>query len=103
MSSISSTDRARFGGYRMPAEWEPHLATYLVWPHNPDTWPGKFELIPRAYARMAASIAMFEPVRLLVKDREQGEIARSMTYDAAKELGPIKGVEILTIPTNDSW
>ncbi|HYA34189.1 MAG TPA: agmatine deiminase family protein, partial [Candidatus Binataceae bacterium] len=36
-------------------------------------------------------------------DREQGEIARSMIYDAAKEFGPIKGVEILTIPTNDSW
>ena len=52
--------------YRMPAEWEPHLATYLVWPHNRDTWPGKFELIPPIFARMAAAIAQFDPVRILV-------------------------------------
>jgi len=44
-------------GYRMPAEWEPHLATYLVWPHNRDTWPGKFEAIPPVFAQMAAAIA----------------------------------------------
>ena len=40
----------------MPPEWAPHLACYLVWPHNPDTWPGKFELIPPLYARMVAAI-----------------------------------------------
>ena len=37
-------------GHRMPAEWTPHLATYLVWPHNRDTWPGKFDVIPPIYA-----------------------------------------------------
>ena len=44
------------------------LATYLVWPHNRDTWPGKFEAIPPVFARMAAAIAEFEPLRLLVGD-----------------------------------
>ncbi|HKR94933.1 MAG TPA: agmatine deiminase family protein, partial [Candidatus Angelobacter sp.] len=33
-------------GYRMPAEWEPHAATWLAWPHNKNDWPGKFEAIP---------------------------------------------------------
>ncbi len=50
----------------MPPEWAPHLACYLVWPHNRDTWPGKFEVIPPIYAAMVASIAQFEPVRLMV-------------------------------------
>ena len=27
-------------GYRWPAEWEPHAATWLAWPHKPNTWPG---------------------------------------------------------------
>ena len=31
---------------RMPAEWEPHAATWIAWPHNPDDWPGKFQPIP---------------------------------------------------------
>src|SRR5690606_38496248 len=30
-------------GYRMPAEWEPHTATWLTWPHCEETWPGKLE------------------------------------------------------------
>ncbi|HET9364853.1 MAG TPA: agmatine deiminase family protein, partial [Candidatus Angelobacter sp.] len=33
-------------GYRMPAEWAPHAATWLAWPHNKNDWPGKFEAIP---------------------------------------------------------
>ena len=27
-------------GFRMPAEWEPHAATWLAWPHVPRDWPG---------------------------------------------------------------
>ena len=56
MSALSDEHRRRLARYRMPAEWEPHLATYLVWPHNRDTWPGKFDAIPPLYAAMAAAI-----------------------------------------------
>jgi agmatine deiminase len=37
-------------GYRMPAEWEPHEATWLAWPHNPEDWPGKFQSRQRSGA-----------------------------------------------------
>jgi agmatine/peptidylarginine deiminase len=37
-------------GYRMPAEWEPHAATWLAWPHKRESWPDKFEPIPLLYA-----------------------------------------------------
>src|SRR5216683_9725 len=57
MSAILPTDRDRLIGYRMPAEWAPHVATYIVWPHNLETWPGKFDPIPLVFARMAAAIA----------------------------------------------
>ncbi len=66
----------------MPAEWAPHLATYLVWPHNLDTWPGKFEPIPPLFAQMAAAIAHFEPVRILVNDADVIADVRAMIANA---------------------
>jgi agmatine deiminase len=92
----------------MPPEWAPHLACYLVWPHNRDTWPGKFEVIPPIYARMVAAIADFEPVRLMVNDQTQIEEVRAMIREAARAHGyeddaTIRRVEIFHLPTNDSW
>ena len=60
-------------GYRMPAEWEPHEATWLAWPHNPEDWPGKFQAIPWIYAEIVRLLAMRERVHLLVQnEKEQG-------------------------------
>src|SRR5712675_3087956 len=52
-------------GYRMPAEWEPHAATWLSWPHKLESWPGKFEPIPPLYARLVRELAAGEPVCIL--------------------------------------
>jgi agmatine deiminase len=90
----------------MPAEWEPHLATYLVWPHNLDTWPGKFELVPPIFARIAAVLACFEPVRILVGDETQIPSIREMIAAAPGpdgELAQLGRIELLPIATNDSW
>ena len=90
----------------MPSEWAPHQATYLVWPHNRDTWPGKFEPIPRAFANIAAAIAAFEPVRLIVNDNDAAEIdaVRAMVRDAARGDDAVtRRVEIFALETNDSW
>lgn len=51
--------------YRWPAEWELHDATWVAWPVNPNTWPGIFDRIPAAFAEFVATIARFEPVRIL--------------------------------------
>jgi agmatine/peptidylarginine deiminase len=59
---------ARELGYRMPAEWEPHEATWLAWPHNPEDWPGKFQAIPWLYAEIVRLLAAHELVHLLVED-----------------------------------
>jgi agmatine deiminase len=106
VSTIPAGDRQRFASYRMPPEWAPHAATYLVWPHNLDTWPGKFEPIPAVFAQMAAAIAHFEPVRILIKDSLVGEEVAALIRAAPGPFGdPVRldRIELLPIATNDSW
>src|SRR5258707_13023012 len=55
-------------GFRMPAEWEPHEATWLAWPHEKSDWPGKFAPIPWLYGEIVRHLARVELVRILVGD-----------------------------------
>lgn len=90
----------------MPAEWDPHLATYLVWPHNLETWPGKFEPIPPVFAQMAAAIAHFEPLRVLVNDAGQLDEVRAMIRQAPSPDGSdvrMDRIDLIAVATNDSW
>jgi len=52
----------------MPAEWQPHAATWLAWPHNISDWPGKFQVIPWVYADIVKHLAEDETVHILVND-----------------------------------
>jgi agmatine deiminase len=52
----------------MPAEWEPHAATWLAWPHHRGDWPGRFEPIPWVYAEIIRNLARHERVELIVND-----------------------------------
>src|SRR5580704_16080892 len=61
---------------RMPAEWEPHAATWLAWPHYKDDWPGKFETIPWVYAEIIRHLARHERVELIVNDAASERRAR---------------------------
>ena len=55
-------------GFRMPAEWEPHAATWLSWPHKESSWPGKLERIPPIWVEMVRALAGGEAVNILVND-----------------------------------
>lgn len=57
-------------GLRMPAEWEPHRATWLAWPHQRDDWPGKFAPIPWVYGEIVRHLHRSEEVRILVNDAD---------------------------------
>lgn len=83
-------------GYRMPAEWEPHAATWLSWPHNLETWPGKFEPVPAVWAELARLLAGFEPVHILAG----GE---AVLASARRLVGDVPNVTLHDIPTNDAW
>jgi agmatine deiminase len=83
-------------GYRWPAEWETHAATWLSWPHNVDTWPGIFAGIPGQFATFVRTIAEFEPVQILAGG--EGVLA-----DAKAHVGQLSNVTVHDIPTNDAW
>ena len=69
-------------GYRMPAEWAPHSATWLGWPHNKTDWPGKFQPIPCVYAEIVRNLARHERVEILVNDARAEEQARGVLEKA---------------------
>ena len=58
---IRITGNAASLGYRFPAEWAPHRATWLAWPHNLDTWPGKFEPVPAIFRQFVETVASTRP------------------------------------------
>jgi agmatine deiminase len=87
-------------GYRMPAEWEPHEATWLAWPHKLESWPGKFEPVPLVYAEIVATLAAVERVRICVSGPEMEGQAREVL---ASRGALSKSVEFFHIPTNDAW
>ena len=62
-------------GFRMPAEWEPHEATWLAWPHHTEDWPGKFAAIPWVVAEMVRHLHRHELVRLVAGDARQEQRA----------------------------
>jgi agmatine deiminase len=64
--------------YRMPAEWEPHAATWLAWPHYEPDWPGKFAPIPWVYAEIIRYLSRGERVEVIVKDRAAEKTAREV-------------------------
>jgi agmatine deiminase len=83
-------------GYRWPAEWERHAATWLAWPRKPETWPGKFEPIPGVWQTLVRTLAEFEPVHVLAG----GE---AVMTQARELVGGIPNVVLHDIPTDDVW
>jgi agmatine deiminase len=85
---------------RMPAEWEPHEATWLAWPHNKEDWPGKFEPIPWVYAEIIRYLARQERVELIVNDAASERRARRI-LERANALSD--NVCFHRWPTNRVW
>jgi agmatine deiminase len=76
-------------GYRMPAEWEPHEATWIAWPHNPEDWPGKFQPIPWVYAEIVGHLARVEDVHILVDDAAAEKRANGILKRTGVNLGRV--------------
>src|SRR6186713_1710793 len=73
-------------GFAMPAEWEPHAATFLAWPHEKSDWPGKFEMIPWVFAELARLITRSERVRLIVRNAADKKHAKAVLTSAGVDL-----------------
>ena len=87
-------------GFRMPAEWEPHEATWIGWPHNLTDWPGKFTLIPWVYGEIARKLASSEVLRVLVNNWQHEARALNVLGRVGADL---TRVEFFPFPTNRGW
>jgi agmatine deiminase len=87
-------------GYRMPAEWTLHEATWLAWPHERTDWPGKFEPIAWVYADIVRHLAGVERVRILVQNRQERARAQRILTKAGANLA---AVDFFLVPTNRGW
>jgi agmatine deiminase len=87
-------------GFRMPAEWEPHTATWLAWPHEKTDWPGKFAPVPWVYADIVRHLSQLERVRILVESPSMERAARRMLKLAGANLS---AVDFFSVPTNRGW
>ena len=79
-------------GYRMPAEYEAHHGTLMIWPTRPGSWPFQGKAAKRAFTQIIKTIAEGERVYLLV---EQDYLSEAKSYLGDK-------VVYLDIPTNDA-
>ena len=87
-------------GFSLPAEWEPHAATWLGWPHNPTDWPDKLDTIRWVYAEMVRKIMPGERVRMLVNSKSAETQARRTL---ARVGADTRRVEFIAHPTNRGW
>ena len=84
----------------MPAEWEPHRATWISWPHHEPDWPGKLGPIPWVYAEIARTLANHETVEILCHNSDVREAAQ-----AALESHGVRPdrVRLHIVPTDRVW
>ncbi len=84
-------------GYRMPAEFDPHRATWIAWPHNRSDWPGKFAPIPWVYVEIVRHLHTSETVRIITTDSKR---PARMLARAGVDLGR---VEFVPFATDRGW
>jgi agmatine deiminase len=86
-------------GYRMPAEWAPHQATWFSWPHNRETWPDELGEVERVMAAAVRALAPHETVRINVLSQEHQRRVERLLDDEG-----VRGdVVFHHIETNDAW
>lgn len=87
-------------GFYMPAEWHAHIATWLTYPHNEDSWPGKIDSIFPSYHLFIKTLAESEMVCISVMD----ETMRVRVSEALRAIGTnMDNIRFFIIPSNDAW
>src|SRR6185503_18507484 len=94
-----TVDRLSRTSVRWPAEWEPHSATWISWPHNEADWPGKFEPILWVYAEIARALAKQERVEILCHSRR----VRSSAKKILAAHGVRRNVRLHLCATDRAW
>lgn len=87
-------------GHRFPAEWAPHTATWLSWPHKEESWPGKIAAIYKPYCEFIKAVSEGELVRINVTNEQMAAFAKQQLQQVGADL---KRIEFFEFPTNDAW
>lgn len=85
---------------RWPAEWEPHEATWISWPHHEPDWPGKLEPVPWVYAEIVRVLAPQERVEILCHDESVLENARTCLQANGVDAAHFR---LHVMPTDRVW
>jgi agmatine deiminase len=100
MSKILNMTTPKKSGYYFPAEFAPHVATWLSWPHKEASWPGKIESIYPNYSLFVKYLAESELVRINVADEQLKNSAIQHLLKAGVDMDK---VQFFLHPTNDAW
>ncbi|HVF40212.1 MAG TPA: agmatine deiminase family protein, partial [Gemmatimonadaceae bacterium] len=84
----------------MPAEWMPHEATWIAWPHHEPDWPGKMGAIPWTFAEIVRALHVHERVEILCHD-ETVRAAAAMAL-SAHDVSP-DGYRLHVVPNDRVW
>src|SRR5882724_2218937 len=85
-------------GFYMPAEWRAHEATWLSWPKDPETWPGRVPQVENIFLQMMAALSPYEKVNILVDNEETEQMVRARCTFAGGD-----NIRFHRISTVDSW
>jgi agmatine deiminase len=89
---------------RWPAEWEPHRATWLSWPHNTETWPSRLAAVEDAFCEIVRAISPGEVVEINVLNREMAERVRARLAGVAEAgLDDPDNIRFHFVETDDAW
>ncbi|HEX8943868.1 MAG TPA: agmatine deiminase family protein [Gemmatimonadaceae bacterium] len=84
---------------RVPAEFEPHAATWIAWPHHEPDWPGKLEPIPWVYAEIVRALHRYERVEILCQNEDVRDAAlRTLSAHSVRE-----NFRLHIVPTDRVW
>jgi len=87
-------------GYYFPAEFAPHVATWLSWPHKEASWPGKIHSIFPSYSQFIKELVKGEEVKINVVNTAMQQVATQTLEKAGVDLSRVK---FFLHPTNDAW
>lgn len=101
MEQVASIDKTpKELGYYFPAEFWPHAATWLSWPHKEASWPNKMDAIFPYYAQFIKTLADHEKVNINILDETMKAFATKHLQDVGADLS---NIEFFFHPTNDAW
>lgn len=84
----------------MPAEWEPHAATWIAWPHHEPDWPGKLDAVRWDYAEIVRVLHRYEHVEILCND--EATLATALDHLQAHHVDEAR-YRLHVVPTDRVW